>query len=490
MAEVTQGKKFVRNVTLVVISNLLTLLSGILSGFLVPKIMGVTEYGFFKTFALYSSYVGVFHFGFIDGILLKYAGKDIDKLDKNHFRLLSRFMMVFETIIAAIGAGVSLLFLPNNLKLIFLFVALNLLGTNMTTYFEYIVQITMNFKQLSIRSVIRTSIQVLVVGVLCLLFFAFNVKIEPFVYIGIIVAINFLLFFWYLITYRDFVFGQSEKFSFNKISEYFKYGFPLLCSNLVVMLILAIDQIFVNVLFDTETYAYYAFAYSMISLITTATNAISTVLFPTLKKKEIENQDDYSKFSSYMLIFAALCLLAYQVFVFIVTHFLEKYESSLIILRIIIATVLVTSPISVVKYNFYKKKKMVIPYFIISAIILAISIGADIAMYYIYKNTISISIVSIAVCFVWYIVVDLYYSIKFKQKWLKNFLFLVIGLGGYYGSTFIPHNVLSFFAYFAFIVLIILAFYFKELKEIFQRKKITPQEEKSEEVIKDKQIEE
>ena len=47
--------------------------------------------------------------------------------------------------------------------------------------------------------------------------------------------------------------------------------------------ILTIDRQFVSVLFDIETYASYAFAYNLLSLITTVISAISTVLYPTIK---------------------------------------------------------------------------------------------------------------------------------------------------------------------------------------------------------------
>ena len=71
--ETPKRNKFIQNFIVVLISNGLTILSGILVGFIIPKIMGVTDYGYYKTFTLYSSYIGLFHFGFIDGIYLYFA---------------------------------------------------------------------------------------------------------------------------------------------------------------------------------------------------------------------------------------------------------------------------------------------------------------------------------------------------------------------------------------------------------------------------------
>lgn len=67
--------KNIKSVSQVILSNLTTIVSGVLVGFLLPKIMSVESYGWYKTFTLYSSYLGFFGLGIIDGIVLKYGEK-------------------------------------------------------------------------------------------------------------------------------------------------------------------------------------------------------------------------------------------------------------------------------------------------------------------------------------------------------------------------------------------------------------------------------
>lgn len=465
-------KKFIKNVFFVVFSNSLTLLSGILIGIVIPKIMGISDFGYYKTFTLYSSYVGIFHFGFVDGILLVHAGCSRENLDLNRFRLLGKSMFIFELIITVLGSFIAMFFLINEYKMLFLFVSLNLFALNLTTYFEYIVQITMNFKQLSIRSLIKTSMQLIAVLLIYILFKTVNYIISPYVYIAIVVSINYLLLIWYMITYRQFLFGKAEKFDLNTLVFYLKKGFPIMCSNLLIMLIFAVDQIFVNVLFDKEIYAYYAFAYSMISLITTTTNAISIVFFPTLKNIDDEKAlNQYENFNAYILIFSALSLCCYQIFCFIIDSFLTKYYQSLPILRIVIPMVLITTPITVVKYNFYKKNNMVNLYFVISIIVLVLSIVADIIVYFIYGNTISISIVSIVICLIWNLVIELIFCIKKRKKWVKNMMFLLIILACYYGISFIPNLLFSFLSYIFVSSAMVLVFYFQLLRDNLFKKR-------------------
>jgi len=49
-------------------SNFINLVIGIITGFLVPAFLSLDQYAFLKTFTLYIGYVGIIHFGFIDGI--------------------------------------------------------------------------------------------------------------------------------------------------------------------------------------------------------------------------------------------------------------------------------------------------------------------------------------------------------------------------------------------------------------------------------------
>lgn len=51
-------------------SNLVSLLVSTLVVFLIPKLIGVEDYGYWQLFLFYASYVGFLHFGWNDGISL------------------------------------------------------------------------------------------------------------------------------------------------------------------------------------------------------------------------------------------------------------------------------------------------------------------------------------------------------------------------------------------------------------------------------------
>ncbi len=440
--ETPKRNKFIQNFIVVLISNGLTILSGILVGFIIPKIMGVTDYGYYKTFTLYSSYIGLFHFGFIDGIYLYFAGREYKDLDKAKFKTYTRFLFMIELGVTIFVSLLALCFICTGSMLIFLFVALNVLATNITTYFEFISQITMRFKQLSIRSIIKCSATALSIVALFLLYKYSNYVVNYQIYIAIVLGINYILAIWYMITYRELVFGKANplKEEWPAIRQFFKVGVPLLLANLIAQLVFVIDQQFVNLLFSKEDYATYAFAYNMVNLITVATGAVSTVLYPTLKRMNPETiKNHYARINSYLMIFVFFCLVIYYPLDLFVRYFLKDYISSLNIFRIILPGLAISSSISVIKYNCYKTFGKVNNYFFKSLAVLILSIIANLIAYFLFKSMQAISIVSLGVLLIWYILVESYFIKEYKVSWLRNFFYLIVMIAAFYGISFIPN---------------------------------------------------
>ena len=459
-------RKFLKNFFLVLVCNVVSVIAGVFVGFVIPKIMGVTEYGYYKTFTLYSSYIGILHFGFIDGIYLKFAGKEYDELDKLKFRTYTRFLFMMEALATLVVIAISFFLFSTSYFLVIMFVGINILATNVITYFEFITQITMLFKRTTIRNIIRCLFNIVAVTILFLLYKYNSVVIYNYYYVIITLGVNYALALWYIMSYRDIVFGKSYKFKEIKdeLFYFFKVGIPLLLSNLVVQMIFIVDQQFVNIAFDIDTYSRYAFAYNMINLITVATTALSTVLYPTLNRmKEETITNNYSKINSYLLIFVAFCLIAYYPLVLIVNHFLTDYVESLNTFVIILPGVMISSSISVVKYNCYKTFGKVNNYFLKSISVLALAVLADLIVYLIFKNTASISIVSIIVLLVWYMLAELYFIRKYKVHWIKNICYLLLILGGFYGASFIPNIFLAGGAYIIYYIVITLILFYQEI---------------------------
>lgn len=463
----------VKNILKVSLSNIIQIISGVLVGFLLPKMLSVTDYGYFKTFTLYATYVGLFHFGIADGIYLKYGGCSFDELDKTKFRFYSKFFAFFEFFIALLIAAISIFTLPSDLRFIFIFLAIFLFFNNITNYFQIISQITGKFNELSLRNIIQSFLTIAFIISLFLMakFSSFILSYK--IYTIIHVSITVFLSIWYIFTYRKIVFGKSLslKYGWKDILYFIKIGFPLLIANLASSLIMTLDRQFVNILFDTEVYAIYAFAYNMLNLVTTATSAISTVLYPYLKKESDDSlKENYSRLCSYILILVFFMIISYYPLCFIVDNFLPKYHDSLIIFRVIFPGLAISSVITIVMHNYYKTTGKNFLYFIKTLIILAISIIANLIAYFLFKTPISISRASIITILLWYYYIEFYFVKTYKVKWIKNSLYMIISILVFYCITFIENYYIGFFVHLFIFLAITAIFYWKDIRLLLKMK--------------------
>ncbi|MGN0805315.1 MAG: oligosaccharide flippase family protein [Candidatus Coproplasma sp.] len=464
------SKRTIGNIFKVAGSNILKMLAGILVGFLLPRIIGVTDYGYYKTFTLYASYVGLFALGITDGIYLKYGGKSYEELDKSQFRFYSMFYFILEIISAVVVALISLVFLKDEIRYIFICLAVFLIFHNITGYFQIISQITGRFNELSLRTLIQSIFTALSVFGLWVVYHFSNKIITYRLYTVIYISITSALALWYIFTYRDIVFGKQGKRNFKDIGEFIKIGFPLLIANLCTSLILALDRQFVSLLFNTETYAVYAFAYNMLSLITTALSAISTVIYPTLKQTD-ENtlKNNYSNLIKVILIIVFTCLIVYFPLCWFVGWYLPKYTDSLPIFRIILPGLAINSAVTIVMHNYYKTMGKETNFFIKCIIVLVLSAVANYTAYAIFKTTYAISIASIIVMLIWYVLIESYFIRRHKVKWVKNFTYMILMATGFYLITWWNIWWASMLVYIAFLALMTFVFYWKDLKAIFRK---------------------
>ena len=130
--------KFIKNVLKIAISNIFIILSGVVSGFFLPKLLGVTDYGFYKIFNLYITYGVFFDLGISNGIYLLYGGYKRAELPKETFRFYFSFFLKIQIIFAIIVTMVAIIFMDNEYKFIFVMVAAYTLVNNIATYFEKI----------------------------------------------------------------------------------------------------------------------------------------------------------------------------------------------------------------------------------------------------------------------------------------------------------------------------------------------------------------
>ena len=86
MGKPISEKRIAKNMMLSVMAQVVSVLVGFVLNLVVPKFIDEYDYSYWQTFLLYSQYLGVLHFGLMDGIVLRYAQYDYEELDKKSVR--------------------------------------------------------------------------------------------------------------------------------------------------------------------------------------------------------------------------------------------------------------------------------------------------------------------------------------------------------------------------------------------------------------------
>lgn len=461
------NKSTLKKIGYVTFSNVIKLVSSILIGFIIPNILGVTNYGYYKVFTLYLTYIGLFHFGFIDGIYLKFGGVDYKDLNRQKFRSYFRFLLLFELVISLVGIVLVQVLMNSDRAFIFTLLLINLIAINLTTYFQFISQITSRFKEYSSRLIILSFTNIIIVAIM----YYFGLSSYRF-YSGLIVFVNFLLLFWYIYTYRQIVFGNSESFKDSKtdVINYFKIGIPLLVANLASTFVMTVDKQIVELLFPVEEFGMYSFAYSMLAMVTVVVSAVGIVLYPTLKKVSIESIPNYyTKLMRIIIVVVLFGLWGYFPLLWIVPQFLPNYVGSLIIFRIALPGLLFTSTITAIKHNIFKITNKNGHFFWISFIAILINIALNLGAYYLYGTKEAIAITSIIGLALWYVSTEMYIVRNHQVKWTVNGLLILMGMFLFYMLSEIENYILAALIYATIMVILTGIMYKKELKVLIKR---------------------
>lgn len=186
-----------KDLILVSSSNLIVLFSGILNGLVLPGILTIESFANLKTYALYASFIGLLHFGFVDGINIKYGGKSDSNIDNKKAIILHNFFLFFQIIIFLLFLIFGLIIKSN----IFFLLILAILPYNLQSFFLFYYQALGKFKEYSIATVISPVMSIFFTVILIL----FDIK-DYYFYVT-----SNILGYLFSALYLEIVFRKSKK---------------------------------------------------------------------------------------------------------------------------------------------------------------------------------------------------------------------------------------------------------------------------------------
>ena len=364
--------KLIRNLTVSVGAQVISLMVSFVLNLIVPKFIDEYHYSLWHVFLLYIGYVGILHFGLLDGLVLRYSQYDYDELDKPRVRSQFKVLSVFLLISSAITTFCVSFFATGDLRTALLFVVVGIFSKNLFSYTSFFLQITNRIDKYAL-TVISQRLAYMIFVIALLIF-----RVEHFVWFC--VAELFGDFFGVLVGMhynKGLYFGKSIKF-FELLQEAktnISSGFLLMVANLTSVLLVGSAKMIVQWRWDELMFGKVSFAFSVSNLFLSFVTAVSVVLFPSLKRM---NQDElpvlYKNIRNMIspVFFFAMAL--YFPGCWILKYWLPTYQPSLVYLGILLPIIIYSSKVSLLTNNYlkaYRKEKTML---IVNIVTVAVSI--------------------------------------------------------------------------------------------------------------------
>lgn len=274
--------QFLKNFSYTISSNLISLIISTLVVLVVPKLVGVKEYGYWQLYLFYSSYVGFLHLGWSDGIYLRYGGEEYNSLDKRIFSSQFYLMIYFQLFIAILLIMASIVFVnDSDREFILIMVALNLLIVNVLSVLLLTLQATNRIKDYAhINIISRVTYISLIVMFLFIGLREYRIMIVADL-IGKTLSLIYAIY-----RCSDIVFHRlsSLDIGITETSENIRVGIKLMFANIASMLIIGVVRFGIEYTWDVATFGKISLTLSVSNLLMIFINAIGIVIFPVLRK--------------------------------------------------------------------------------------------------------------------------------------------------------------------------------------------------------------
>ncbi len=409
----------------VLLANILFMVLNFLINFLIPKYVSIDTYSLIKTYTLYIGYAGFLHFGYNDGMYLKYGGKKIEDIDKsdlgnNFFNyIILNVLMFFIVLIISIVVEDNILFA----------FSFGMVSCNIMNYLKSLYQATGKFKLYGIcLNVDRACVFVLTIIAL------FVLKSDNYlVFIWIQVAVSVLsTLVLFLNLEKKLKFIRYSKF---KISEYInniRSGFVLMLGNFSSGFFTSMDRWFVKILLSSFDFAMYSFAAGMESIISVFISPITVTMYNYFCKNPSE--ESIIKVKKITVIYGFLILLTSFIAKFILEVFLVSYTSASKIIFLLFGAQLFIVIVNGIYVNLYKAKKRQKLYFIQMICMIFTGFILNYIFFKIYGNTTSIAVATFITSLIWFIsceIIDRKIAFGIKEYIAIILIIIVYVLSGF-----------------------------------------------------------
>ncbi|MBY0757838.1 MULTISPECIES: lipopolysaccharide biosynthesis protein [Sellimonas] len=385
----------VKNLSYSVLANGTNTLVSMILVLFVPKILGVKEYSYWQLYLFYASYVGFFHFGWADGVYLKFGGKKYSELDKGYFHSQFWLLTIFEIILALIFGAATYLFCDDaNKEAVLLAVAFCCVLQIPRTFLQYLLQTTNRIVDYARNYLLEKIVYaVLVIGFLAAGIRNFQILI------GADLFARGLTLVLLSRECKDIVKGKviDWKNGIREAWDNVSIGIKLMIANIAGQLLVGIVRFAIENHWSVEVFGKVSLTITASNLLLAFISAVSIVIYPMLKNMDEEHYVQiYTKMRNILMIFVLGLLIVYYPAKVILSWWLPKYAESLQYMALLFPMCVFESKLTLLISTYLKALRREKQFMIINWISVGITlIGTGITVYLLDNLTFAIAMLPV-----------------------------------------------------------------------------------------------
>ena len=355
----TAGMK--KNVVLTVSAQLVSFFVSAVLNLILPKYVSEMDYSSWQTLLLYLGYVPIFHFGFLDGLMLRYSQYDYQNLNKPLVQSQFRLFLGAEVFFALIGFALSFGVENETYRQLVRFVSFGIITANLYAYASHLFQMTNRISKYVIFVMMMRLI--LGVGIVAALFCGAN----SFYDLCIVYFTSCILTILWGASQNKELFWGTGRLADGTIAELknnVSSGIMLLIANLSSMFFVGGAKMVVQWHYDPLLFGKIAFSFTLVNLFLTFVTAASIAIFPSLKRIDTANLPDFYvriRRSMTPLLFVSLAL--YFPGYYVLKLWLPNYADSLVYLSVLLPMIVYESRVTLLTNNYlktYRKERLML----------------------------------------------------------------------------------------------------------------------------------
>lgn len=329
-----KAKSFIKNMSYTISSNLISLIVSTLVVLIIPKLIGVEEYGYWQLYIFYSSYVGFLHFGWNDGIYLRFGGEEYKNLNKKLFYSQFIELLISQILIGILIWGASIIFIVDiNRGFILKMVAIAMILVNTRLMLFYVLQATNRIKEYARLTMLDRIVYI----ILIIIFLLFGIRDFKLMISADLVG-KFISLSFATLSCRDIVFNRINTFhlTVSETIENISVGIKLMFANIASMLIIGIVRFGIERAWDVTTFGKISLTLSISNMMMIFINAVGIIMFPILRRTNQEKLASiYSTMRDFLMVLLLGTLIVYYPLKTVMVAWLPQYAESLLYMALV-----------------------------------------------------------------------------------------------------------------------------------------------------------